>query len=269
MAQRPVIPLWPVNCPHGQGDDPPRLVVYEPAAQPVTPRPAVIVCPGGGYEKVSNHNEGEPFAELLAGRGIVAFVCFYRVAPHRYPLPQADLMRAVRLVRSRADEWRIDPDRVGVLGFSAGGHNAATVATQPDLFVDEHDDLADRYTCRPDRLMLGYPVISLIDEPHSNSCNNLLGDDASEAMKRALSNELHVRPDNPPTFLFHTADDPAVHVSNSLNFAAALRRYDIPVDLHIYAHGPHGIGLATDHPAVCGWTELLLDWLADWRTPTA
>lgn len=260
------IDLWPETCPHHVQTDygAPRLDVYPPAGQTDKPRAAVIVCPGGGYGMLAPH-EGAPLAELFAAHGMVGFVCYYRVAPHRFPLPQADVMRAVRLVRARAEEFSVDPQRIGLMGFSAGGHNAATVATQPNIHKDAHDDLVGRYDCRPNRLILGYPVISFLDHAHRGCIDNLMGEDASDDQCRALSNQLHVTAENPPTFTFHTADDGAVPVENSLMFAGALRRAGVPCESHVYESGPHGVGMALDNPKLRSWTAVLIDWLHDWH----
>jgi acetyl esterase/lipase len=259
------IPLWPENCSHNVTAEPlpPRLEVWLPS--PTTPKThtAVIVCPGGGYAGRAPH-EGEPFARLFAEHGFVSFVLHYRVAPHRHPLPLADACRAVRLVRQRAGEFNVDPHRIALMGFSAGGHLAATVGTQPDLHRDADDDLAARFSARPDRLILAYPVVSFVTQYHAGSAENLLGQNPTAAARRQLSNELHVTAQNPPVFLFHTADDPGVPVANSLNFAAACAAHNVPVALHVFPHGPHGVGLASDSPALRDWPELLLDWLRQW-----
>ncbi len=238
------------------------MVIYPPSRSSLSPTPAVIICPGGGYTKRADH-EGEPLAKVMASHGMLGVVCHYRVAPNRHPAPYADAARTVRLVRSMSDELNVDPQRIVLMGFSAGGHNACTVATQPDLHHDEHDDLVDQFSARPDRLVLAYPVVSFITKPHRGSAQQLVGRDASHEVLQQFSGELHVDANTPPTFLFHTADDEPVPVENSLNFAAACREHDIPVEVHIYAHGPHGVGMALDHPALRSWTSLLLDWLAD------
>ncbi len=259
--------LWPADSPHrGKPGEPPRLVMVEPphaGAASAEGRPAVIVLPGGGYGMLADH-EGRPVAELFARHGLVGFVCHYRVAPHRFPLPYADAARAVRLVRSQAEALGVDPQRIALMGFSAGGHNACTVATQPDLHLDPHDDLAGRVSARPDRQILAYPVVSFVDSVHTGSWRNLLGEAASEAQRLGLSNERFVSEATPPTFLFHTADDPVVPVANALHYASACRQMNVPVELHVYEHGRHGVGLAPDEPKLRSWPRLLLDWLDDW-----
>ncbi len=260
-----VVPLWPEGSSHNPADpaDRPRLEFHLPAAEATTPRAAVIVCPGGAYSHRAPH-EGAPVARLFAGHGLVGIVCHYRTHPHRFPGPYADAARAVRLVRSLADRYAIDPARVAIMGFSAGGHLAATVATQPDLYQDPQDDLVSAWSARPDRVILGYPVISMVSEYHQGSAENLLGPGASEEARRQMSNELHVQAGNPPAFLFHTADDPSVPCSNSIRYALACRARGVPVELHVYESGRHGVGLAEDLPRLRSWPTLLLDWLSDW-----
>jgi acetyl esterase/lipase len=206
-------------------------------------------------------HEGEPSARLLTRNGLSAFVCRYRVAPHRYPAPMADAARAVRLVRQRAREWGIRQGGLALLGFSAGGHLACTTATQPELWRDPEDDLAERFSARPDRLILAYPLISMVREYHLGSAVALLGPRPQESLRRQLSNELHVTPANPPVFLFHTADDKAVPVSHSIRFAAACREQGVPAALHVYPSGPHGVGLAEEWPELRSWTTRMLEWL--------
>lgn len=261
--------LWPDGSPNNPSDGRPRpsLTVYPPAGVR-GPCAAVVVLPGGGYSHLAPH-EAEPVGRYFAGHGLVGAVCTYRVSPDRFPAPMADAARAVRLVRSRAAELGVDPRRVALMGFSAGGHLAAVTATRPDLHVDPEDDLAAAHAARPDRLILAYPVISMTRDYHVGSTENLLGANPSEEARRALSVELHVTHANPPAFVFHTADDPAVPASNSLRFALACLAGGVPCEVHLYRSGRHGVGLATEEPALAGWPRLLLDWLADWRPPAA
>lgn len=212
------------------------------------PGPAVVVCPGGGYRRHAAH-EGEPVARWLNGLGIAAFVLEYRVAPHRHPAPLEDALEAIRLVRARADEWRVDAARVGILGFSAGGHVAASAGT-----------LAGE-TGRPDLMVLCYPVITFREHHHQGSMLNLLGEDPSEASRLALSLETRVTAQTPPTFLWHTAEDASVPVQNSLLFAEALAWQGVPFELHVFPRGRHGLGLATEEPLVSSWTGLCAAWL--------
>lgn len=260
--------LWPQSSAHNvpvQGHPRPCLELYLPegGVDASRSRPAVVVCPGGGYGGLAAH-EGAPFAELFARNGLVGLVVYYRCAPNRFPAPYADVCRAIRLTRAHAAEWGVDPQRIALMGFSAGGHLAATVGTQPDLHRDPEDDLACVHGGRPDRLILAYPVISMSEEHHEGSAQNLLGPDLTPAQRLQFSNDLQVTAGNPPTFLFHTAEDQAVPVSNSLRYAAACARLKIPFALHVYPHGPHGVGLAVDRPSLRNWSNVLLEWLKDW-----
>jgi acetyl esterase/lipase len=222
----------------------------------------MIVCPGGGYHWLAPH-EGEPVARWLNGLGIAAFVLEYRHAPQRHPAPLHDTQRAIRLVRHHAAEWNVAPDRVGILGFSAGGHLATTAGTHHDAGDPHAADPVERLSCRPDLLVLCYPVITFLPGGHSGSMANLLGDDPPEELRRSLSAELHVTPETPPAFLWHTAEDASVPVQDSLLFASALHRAGVPFALHVFPRGRHGLGLAPDDLAVGQWTALCARWLAE------
>lgn len=280
MSDTPWINLWPDGCPHNNAPDATMLTrACRPAMRfyPVperikstTPRAAILVCPGGGYGGRAPH-EGEPFATLFNHYGIQAFVVDYRVSPHRFPAPYSDVCRAIRLVRSRAEEFNIDPNRIGLMGFSAGGHLASTVATQPDLHHDEHDDLAGKFSARPDRVMLGYPVISSdVAIAHQGSFKNLLGADVFDRPDGAkwlkqLSNELQVNSNTPPAFLFHTAEDQGVPPQNSLRFALACADAGVKCEYHQFEAGPHGVGMGLNSTSLRPWTQLLMTWLSDWN----
>ncbi|MHB1295264.1 MAG: alpha/beta hydrolase [Anaerolineae bacterium] len=260
MPDPTIINLWPDGSPNNPPDAAlrPRLEVYRPETPLASPCPAVVVLPGGGYSGLAPH-EAEPFARYFAAHGYVGIICRYRVAPHRFPAPMADAARGMRLVRGRAAEWGIDAGRVALIGFSAGGHLACTTATQPDLHHDPEDDLVGRYSPRPDRLILAYPVVSMLD---GLCAQNLLGPDAPREAWSQMSNQLHVTPANPPAFIFHTANDPVVPVQHSLGFAEACLAQGVSVELHVYRSGPHGVGLASGDPKLASWMPLLLDWLA-------
>ena len=226
---------------------------------------AVLICPGGGYHIQASH-EGQPFARLFAMNGIIGIVLTYRVYPDRYPGSYSDACRAIRYLRKNADNYNIDPDRIGIMGFSAGGHLASTVATQPELHKDKYDDLVGSVSARPDRLILGYPVISFIDDyAHTGSANALLGEELDPKMARQLSNNHQVTKDNPPVFLFHTCEDKGVPPQNSMSFAEACIENGVPVEMHLYETGKHGVGMALDNPSLRTWTDLLINWLSSWK----
>ncbi|HEV7216274.1 MAG TPA: alpha/beta hydrolase [Chloroflexota bacterium] len=250
-------PLWP-DQPVSPDDVAPRLTPYLLGGP--EPTGAVIVCPGGGYARRAPH-EGAPVAAWLNSLGIAAFVLDYRVAPHRHPLPLGDAQRAIRTVRQRAQDWAIRPDRIGILGFSAGGHVAASAGTHYDSGNPQAVDPIERLSCRPDALALCYAVLTFGEFRHEGSMVNLLGPEPPEDLRRLLSNELQVSRDTPPTFLWHTGDDAGVPVENSLLFAGALRRHGVPFALHIFPHGRHGLGLASDDPVVGAWPALCGRWL--------
>ncbi|SEC55587.1 Acetyl esterase/lipase [Paenibacillus sp. GP183] len=224
------------------------------------PAPVVVVCPGGGYRERASH-EGEPIARWLNGIGIAAVVLDYRVAPYKHPVPLGDAQRAIRKVRLHAEEWGFDANRVGILGFSAGGHLASSVGTHYDKGKEDSDDPIDRHSCRPDLMVLCYPVITLGSFTHSGSLLNLLGENPAPALLYMLSNETQITKDTPPTFLWHTADDPVVPVENSLMFASQLSLNKIPFELHVFESGAHGLGLAEGSPEVRAWSEVCGRWL--------
>ncbi len=264
-------PLWSGDAPGATGKtdkDRPTLTVSLPPADKAVGT-AVVVCPGGGYGGLAMGHEGEAVAEWLTSHGIAAFVLKYRLAPYRHPIPLTDARRAVRTVRARAKEWNIDPNKIGIWGFSAGGHLASTVITHFDDGDPKSDDPIERVSCRPDFAILAYPVISLTGPPvtHMGSRKNLLGDDPDPKLIEELSNEKQVTAKTPPTFLFHTSEDAAVPPENSILFYEALRKAGVPAELHIYEKGRHGVGLANggkapNDPVLATWTGRLEDWLA-------
>ena len=241
----------------------PKIEVYLPQ-NAKTSRPAILVCPGGGYYAIAEDHEGKQVAELFASQGIVSAVLFYRHRTHQHPAPYADACRAMRLLRKNAAKYGIDTTKLGIMGFSAGGHLASTVATQPELYKDPLDDLASSTSARPDRVILGYPVITFGEYGHMSSKDNLLGKEADPTLVEQLSNHKQVTANTPPAFLFHTADDSAVPVQNSLFFAQACVEHKVPVELHVFPKGRHGVGLAPDDPKLKIWSQNLLSWLANW-----
>jgi acetyl esterase/lipase len=262
MAHDSVL-LWPEGAPGALGaggEDQPRLTPYLP--ERVKPSAAVIVCPGGGYCNRAPH-EGEPVARWLAGLGVAAFVLDYRVSPYRHPIPLGDAQRAIRMIRARHSEWLIDPDRVGILGFSAGGHLAASAATIFDDGNSGTADSVDHYSCRPNALIACYPVITFGEFRHHGSMINLLGDEPNNPLQEYMSLENRVTDQTPPAFLWHTSDDAGVPVENSLLFAAALRKHSVPFALHVFPKGQHGLGLAKEVPYVREWPKLCENWLGE------
>jgi len=262
----PTVLLWPDGAPGAKGDtneDKPRLTPYLVPGD--GPRACIVVCPGGGYAGRAGH-EGEPIARWLNTLGVSAFVLDYRVRPYRHPIPLGDAQRAIRTVRHRAAEWRIDPKRVGILGFSAGGHLAGSATTIFDDGKVDAADPIDRQPCRPDAAVLCYAVLTFGEFRHNGSMVNLLGKESDPALQEQMSLETRVSARTPPVFLWHTADDGAVPVENSLLFAAALRKHKVPFALHVFPHGPHGIGLAdgpraAKAPEARAWPALCAEWL--------
>jgi acetyl esterase/lipase len=256
------LPLWPAHGGGARGvesDDTPRLTPYVLTDQ--QPQSAIVICPGGGYTRRAEH-EGAPVARWLNSLGIAAFVLDYRVAPYQHPWPLRDAQRALRSIRHHAQAWRIDPQRLGVLGFSAGGHLAATLGTQYDQGSPHADDPIERQSCRPTLMVLCYPVITFGPYRHQGSMRSLLGDDPPPDLQRLLSIETQVTRQTPPAFIWHTADDASVPVQNSLLFAQALSDHQVPFELHVYPHGTHGAGLATHDPRLSSWPLLCATWLA-------
>ncbi len=255
--------LWPEGAAGAVGNeavDKPKLTVYRAEGGNGA---AVVVCPGGGYGRLAADHEGKQVAEWLNTLGVSAFVLQYRLGPrYRHPAPLQDAQRAIRMVRARAAAWGVDPSRIGIMGFSAGGHLASTAATHFDAGEASADDPVARAPSRPDFAVLVYPVISMQDGvTHAGSRQNLLGESPDPALVELLSNERQVTPRTPPSFLFHTADDPAVPAANSILFFEALRRAGVPAELHVFAHGAHGLGLAPSDPALSPWPKLCALWM--------
>jgi acetyl esterase/lipase len=223
---------------------------------------AVVVCPGGSYARLALDHEGRQVAAWLNGHGVTALVLKYRLGPrYRHPAPLQDAQRALRWVRANAAELGVRADAVGIWGFSAGGHLAATTATKFDDGDAAAADPLDRPGSRPDFLVLAYPVVSFAEEfAHAGSRNNLLGERPDRALVDGLSAERHVTGRTPPTFIFYTDEDP-VRPENGVAFYLALRRAKVPAEMHVYERGRHGLGLAQADPIVSTWTERLRDWL--------
>ena len=283
-AQEITIPLWPAgHVPNYQKTtekeiwdtadvvrvsyvQTPTMTVFFPAKKSATGQ-AVIICPGGGYVRLSYNWEGEDVAKFLNAKGITAIVLKYRlpnsksnVTPHLSPL--ADAKRAIRIVRANAAKWGINQNRVGIMGFSAGGHLAATLATHFDNGNTASKDSIEQQSSRPDFAVLMYPVISM-SKPimHVGSRNNLIGEKPDSSLAKFYSNELQVTKQTPPTFLVHATDDKTVPVENSLLMYQALKDNGVPVEMHIYPTGGHGFGLAVGKGYLETWADRLVDWM--------
>lgn len=272
------LPLWPADHaasagePRGADESPdwttrvanhPSLTPFFPAADKRTGA-ACVVCPGGGYGGLSVTKEGVEPAKWLQERGVAAFVLRYRCGggKNQHPAPMNDVQRAIRTVRANADKWHVDADKVGVLGFSAGGHLASTAATHFDDGSTDATDPLDRPSCRPDFQILIYPVISMQEGvAHGGSLKNLLGNAPSDELVKLMSNELQVTDKTPPAFIVHSGDDEAVPVMNSLLYYSALASKKVPVEMHLYERGGHGYGMLRSAAPAEHWPELLEPWL--------
>jgi acetyl esterase/lipase len=262
------IPLWPQGAPGALGNespaDQPRVTPFPAPKVPgrVTTHTAVLVIPGGSYAHLATDHEGVQVAKWLNNLGVSAFMLEYRLGPrYHHPIEMNDAKRGLRWVRAHAAEYGFDPDRVGVWGFSAGGHLASTLGTQFDAGDPTAADPIDHLSSRPDFLVLTYPVIDPLGPASVNSFENLLGKNADPALIEELSNDHHVTAQTPQTFLVAANDDAAVLPENSVNFYLALRKAGVPAEMHIYLHGGHGFGLAPFDPVLSSWTGRLADWL--------
>ncbi len=272
----PIEVLWPKGAPHAIGEeerDKPSISVYLAPAGKANGA-AVVVCPGGGYGFLAAGHEGHDVATWWNGQGVHAFVLRYRIAPrYRQPCPMLDVQRAIRTVRARAAEWKVEPSKIGVMGFSAGGHLASTAVTRFDDGKADAEDPVERASSRPDWGVLVYPVIAF-GEPftHKGSQKNLLGDKADDAdLVKFYSSEKQVTAHTPPCFLVHTTEDRGVPSENSVVFYQALVRAKVPAELHIYEKGQHGFGLGRGDARGVGpkapdavlstWPDRLTAWL--------
>lgn len=257
--------LWPDGAPGAAGSedsDKPTLAPYLVPEGRGTGT-AVIVCPGGGYVNLSMDKEGDQIARWLNSIGVTAFVLKYRLGPkYRHPVELGDAQRAIRIVRHKAAAYRVQPDRVGIMGFSAGGHLASTAGTHFETVNGNAADPIDQVSSRPDFLVLVYPVISFTTPyVHRGSLRALLGEGADPKLVESLSNELQVTAQTPPTFLFHTSADTTVPPENSVLFYMALRKAGVPAEMHVYERGSHGVGLAQTDEALSSWPSRLAAWL--------
>ena len=256
--------LWPEGAPGAPGttdEDKPRLEIF--GAKGPGLHTAVVVCPGGGYTHLAYEKEGVRIAEWLNTRGITAFVLTYRLAPrYKYPAPQEDGKRAVRWVRSHAAQYQVDSNRIGMWGFSAGGHLVGMVATHFDAGNAASTDPVERAGDRPDFVISAYGLLVLDGEAaRKESLSNFTSEKVTPELIKELSPANNVTAQTPPFFLFATSDDQRVPVLSSVAFYAAMQRAGVPVEMHLYEHGPHGVGLAQNYPELSSWTGLLESWL--------
>jgi acetyl esterase/lipase len=283
FGQNYTLPLWPDNIPNYQKTDEievrdttdavrisyvqkPDISVYLPSKGNATGQ-AVVICPGGGYRILAYDKEGTDIAKWLNSKGITAIVLKYRlplsksnIVNHKSPL--LDAQRAIRLTRYHANEWNIKQDKIGIIGFSAGGHLAATAGTHFDTGDTNATDPVKSMSSRPDFMILVYPVITF-DEAftHKGSRSALLGENPDSTLMKYYSNELQVKDNTPPTFIIHAGDDKSVPVENSLLFYHALKDKGIPAEFHIYPEGGHGFSLAIGKGYLETWTDRCIDWL--------
>ena len=270
------IPLWPEGVPGGIAGAGPEealsegrvanvhvpVLVPHPAPAGTASGTAVIICPGGGYRRLAFGHEGTDVAAWLNSIGVSAFILKYRLQDYGHPAPLRDVLRAVRVLRFGADKWGIDPQRIGVLGFSAGGHLASTAGTMFDAPEGRTGADLDRVSARPDFLVLVYPVIAMSGPvAHVGSRDSLLGKSPSPELVESLSTQLRVTDRTPPAFLVHGGTDQTVPVEHSVLFYSALRKAGVPAEMHLYQEGPHGIGLKPGYGPMSSWVDRCAEWL--------
>ncbi len=270
MAQSQEIILWPSGAPGALGtapEDIPSITVYKAKSNPT--HAAVLVCPGGGYITLAMDHEGKQIAEWFNSLGVTAFILKYRVNNYEnkkygYPAAFNDASRAIRTIKYRSSEWGIDTSKLGIMGFSAGGHLTSTMGTHFDMGNPLATDPIEKLSSRPTFMILCYPVITFKEATgaHLFSRQMLLGKDPDPKLVEFLSNETQVKPNTPPTFIFQTNEDETVPAENAVSFYLALRKLKIPVEMHIFEPGKHGVGLAKNDPVLSVWPSLLQTWLA-------
>jgi acetyl esterase/lipase len=276
LASLDSLPLWPDKIPGAIAEGGPETVrsdgmyfitnIHEPRLYVMLPSrekangTAVVICPGGAYSGLAIDHEGLRVGEWLNSLGVAAFVLKNRCVPYRHPYPLMDAQRAIRIVRHNSTKWNVATDRVGILGFSAGGHLASTASTHFDDGNQEAKDPIEKNGCRPDFSVLGYPVISF-QEPfgHAGCRNNLIGEDAPVELVKLLSNELQVHEKTPPAFFFHSKDDEGVTWPNSEMYHEALKKHSTATELVLFETGGHGYGLGRGESAA--WPKACEEWL--------
>lgn len=275
-TEHPVIPLWPEGIPGAKPHTQPFVVdatgrvsdVHEPTLTvwPAAPGKAngtaVVICPGGGYAMLSEQREGVRYAEWLNELGVTCFIVRSRLKEYGHPAPLRDVLRAMRIVRSRAAEFAVDPHRIGIIGSSAGGHLASSASTLYDHADGKTGAALDSVSARPDFALLLYTVI-LMDGPHIHvgSRNNLIGEHAAPELVALMSADRQVNKETPPTFIIHAEDDHSVPVENALAYYTALRRAGVPVEMHLYEKGGHGFAMEATHPQTAQWPQRAETWL--------
>lgn len=276
MAQDFKLKVWPNGAPDSNGMTLPEetyegkrvrnvseaeMYVYLPKIG-INTGAAVVICPGGGYMIEAMDHEGYDLAEWLATQGVAGIVLKYRLPYGHDQIPLEDAQRALRIVRQKAAEWGINPSKIGIAGSSAGGHLASTAGTRFDLGKPESTDPLEKYSCRPDFMLLLYPVITFSEEfGHMGSRTNLIGTGNKWELVEKYSNELHVTPQTPPTFLILADDDGGVPPRNSIEFYMALKKYKIPAEMHIFRDGGHGFGMNKKNLPVDQWPNLFAQWM--------
>ena len=260
--------LWPDGAPGAKGTedgDKPSLTIYLPEKDKANGA-AVVIFPGGGYGHLAMDHEGHQIAEWLNSFGVAGFIVKYRHsrsgAGYGHPAPLQDAQRAIRTVRNGAEEWNVDPNRIGIIGFSAGGHLASSLGTHFQQRYGDQKDEIDRASCRPDFMILLYPVISFTESfTHKGSRRNLLGENPDPELVENLSNEKQVTPETPPTFLVFGDDDKVVPVENGVAFYLGLKKAKVPAEMHIYEKGRHGFGLGVGAGPVSSWPLRCSEWM--------
>lgn len=276
FAQDKVLKVWPNGAPNDNGITTPEIqfdgvrvrnvseaemYVYLPEKDKNT-GVAVVICPGGGYVMEAMDHEGFDMATFLQSQGVAGIVLKYRLPNGHDEVPSGDARRAMRIVRSNAEEWGIDPEKIGIAGSSAGGHLASTAGTVFDYGNPESEDPIERISCRPDFMLLLYPVITMNEEfGHMGSRDNLIGVTHNLELIHKYSNELNVTEETPPTFLVLADDDGAVPPRNSIEFYSALKRNNVPAEMHIFQYGGHGFGMHKDGRPSDNWPDMFMDWL--------
>jgi len=276
IAQNFTLKVWPDGAPDSNGITVPEekfdgvrvrnvseaeMYVFLPTTEKNTGA-AVLICPGGGYAMEAMDHEGYEMAKWLVDRGVAGIVLKYRLPNGHHQIPSGDARRAMRIIRSKAGEWGIQPEKIGIAGSSAGGHLASTAGTRFDKGNPGATDPLEKVSCRPDFMLLLYPVITMKEEfSHMGSRNNLLGKGNDLELIRKYSNELHVTPETPPTFLVLADNDTGVVPRNSIEFYTALKANKVPAEMHIFDKGGHGFGMRKNNIPADHWPELFMDWL--------